>query len=209
MAEGWTVDRMDIQAVQSVVNSVNMMSKDKKPFTKIKSVAKAVSQFAGVPVYNTLREFESIYNFFSDTNLGEPVAKNDKRIEILYDAIVNGDEKTKDKVIEAMLGEGKEVDDIIKSLSKKINKTMKESITEGDSTEAQEQIDIITEFKEENDKDPADIRKAIKSSLTSEFKPQFLDGNTDVKSALLELKFKGEQIYKSTDFDDWKKDAGK
>ena len=206
MIDGWSVNRMDMQSIQGIIYAVQGLSSDKKPYTKIKSLAKGFSGLSGLPIGNTMRTFESIYNFFSNENLGEPVANNSKKAELLYKAIVDGDDQMKDKIMNSMKGEE---DKLISAFTKNVNKEIREDISEGDTDDAQEKIDIIGELKEENGKETKDIKSTIKSMLTKEFKQQYLEGDTEIESYLKSLTYNGDALYTDKDFEKWKKDAGK
>lgn len=206
MIDGRSVNRMDMQSIQGIIYAVQGLSSDKKPYTKIKSLAKGFSGLSGLPIGNTMRTFESIYNFFSNENLGEPVANNSKKAELLYKAIVDGDDQMKDKIMNSMKGEE---DKLISAFTKNVNKEIREDISEGDTDDAQEKIDIIGELKEENGKETKDIKSTIKSMLTKEFKQQYLEGDTEIESYLKSLTYNGDALYTDKDFEKWKKDAGK
>lgn len=207
MIDGWSVNRMDMQSIQGIIYAVQGLSSDKKPYTKIKSLAKGFSGLSGLPIGNTMRTFESMYNLFSEENLGEPVATMTRKAELLYNAIVDENDEMKEKVLR--LTEEKDLGELEKELTKITNKKMKEEIGEGEIDQAQEELNIVTGFKEEIGKNPKDIKSGIKSSLSGEFKPRYLEGETEIASYLKSLTYNGDALYTDKDFEKWKKDAGK
>ena len=62
------------------------------------SSAKGISKVTGLPISNTMRTFESLYNFFSPDNLGREASSTEYRK--LYNSIAEGKyQKQYDKLI--------------------------------------------------------------------------------------------------------------
>ncbi len=102
---GYSVSRMDIEGIEELIQSCESWQKvfsgeKKNPdiWKLIKVSANGVSKVSGLPIANTLRTFESIYNFFSSDNLGKEAASTEYRK--LYNSIAEGKyQKQYDKLI--------------------------------------------------------------------------------------------------------------
>lgn len=103
--DGYSAGRMDIEGIEELIQSCESWQKvfsgeKKNPdiWKLIKVSANGVSKVSGLPIANTLRTFESIYNFFSSDNLGKEAASTEYRK--LYNSIAEGKyQKQYDKLI--------------------------------------------------------------------------------------------------------------
>lgn len=103
--DGYSAGRMDIEGIEEIIEACESWQKvfsgeKKNPdiWKLIKVSANGVSKVSGLPIANTLRTFESIYNFFSSDNLGKEAASTEYRK--LYNSIAEGKyQKQYDKLI--------------------------------------------------------------------------------------------------------------
>lgn len=103
--DGYSAGRMDIEGIEEIIEACESWQKvfsgeKKNPdiWKLIKISANGVSKVSGLPIANTLRTFESIYNFFSPDNLGKEAASTEYRK--LYNSIAEGKyQKQYDKLI--------------------------------------------------------------------------------------------------------------
>lgn len=103
--DGYSAGRMDIEGIEELIQSCESWQKvfsgeKKNPdiWKLIKVSANGVSKVSGLPIANTLRTFESLYNFFSPDNLGREASSTEYRK--LYNSIAEGKyQKQYDKLI--------------------------------------------------------------------------------------------------------------
>lgn len=102
---GYSVSRMDIEGIEELIQSCESWQKvfsgeKKNPdiWKLMMSSAKGISKVSGLPIANTMRTFESLYNFFSPDNLGREASSTEYRK--LYNSIAEGKyQKQYDKLI--------------------------------------------------------------------------------------------------------------
>ena len=102
---GYSVSRMDIEGIEELIQSCESWQKvfsgeKKNPdiWKLMMSSAKGISKVSGLPIANTMRTFESLYNFFSPDNLGREASSTEYRK--LYNSIADGKyQKQYDKLI--------------------------------------------------------------------------------------------------------------
>lgn len=102
---GYSASRMDIEGIEELIQSCESWQKvfsgeKKNPdiWKLMMSSAKGISKVSGLPIANTMRTFESLYNFFSPDNLGKEAASTEYRR--LYKSISEGKyQKQYDKLI--------------------------------------------------------------------------------------------------------------
>lgn len=101
---GYSASRMDIEGIEELIQACESWQKvfsgEKKPdiWKLMMSSAKGISKVTGLPISNTMRTFESLYNFFSSDNLGKEAASTEYRK--LYNSIAEGKyQKQYDKLI--------------------------------------------------------------------------------------------------------------
>lgn len=102
---GYSASRMDIEGIEELIQSCESWQKvfsDEKKNPDIwklmMSSAKGISKVSGLPIANTMRTFESLYNFFSPDNLGREASSTEYRK--LYNSIAEGKyQKQYDKLI--------------------------------------------------------------------------------------------------------------
>lgn len=101
---GYSASRMDIEGIEELIQSCESWQKvfsgEKKPdvWKLMMSSAKGISKVTGLPISNTMRTFESLYNFFSPDNLGREAGSTEYRK--LYNSIAEGKyQKQYDKLI--------------------------------------------------------------------------------------------------------------
>lgn len=101
---GYSASRMDIEGIEELIQSCESWQKvfsgEKKPdvWKLMMSSAKGISKVTGLPISNTMRTFESLYNFFSPDNLGREASSTEYRK--LYNSIAEGKyQKQYDKLI--------------------------------------------------------------------------------------------------------------
>lgn len=102
---GYSVSRMDIEGIEELIQSCESWQKvfsgeKKNPdiWKLMMSSAKGISKVSGLPIANTMRTFESLYNFFSPDNLGREASFTEYRK--LYNSIAEGKyQKQYDKLI--------------------------------------------------------------------------------------------------------------
>lgn len=102
---GYSASRMDIEGIEELIQSCESWQKvfsgeKKNPdiWKLMMSSAKGISKVSGLPIANTMRTFESLYNFFSPDNLGREASSTEYRK--LYDSIAEGKyQKQYDKLI--------------------------------------------------------------------------------------------------------------
>lgn len=104
LLSGYSASRMDIEGIEELIQSCESWQKvfsgEKKPdiWKLMMSSAKGISKVTGLPISNTMRTFESLYNFFSPDNLGKEAASTEYRK--LYNSIAEGKyQKQYDKLI--------------------------------------------------------------------------------------------------------------
>lgn len=101
---GYSASRMDIEGIEELIQSCESWQKvfsgEKKPdiWKLMMSSAKGISKVTGLPISNTMRTFESLYNFFSPDNLGREASSTEYKK--LYNSIAEGKyQKQYDKLI--------------------------------------------------------------------------------------------------------------
>lgn len=102
---GYSESRMDIEGIEELIQSCESWQKvfsgeKKNPdiWKLMMSSAKGISKVSGLPIANTMRTFESLYNFFSPDNLGREASSTEYRK--LYNSIAEGKyQKQYDKLI--------------------------------------------------------------------------------------------------------------
>lgn len=102
---GYSASRMDIEGIEELIQSCESWQKvfsgeKKNPdiWKLMMSSAKGISKVSGLPIANTMRTFESLYNFFSPDNLGREASSTEYRK--LYNSIAEGKyQKQYDKLI--------------------------------------------------------------------------------------------------------------
>ena len=102
---GYSASRMDIEGIEELIQSCESWQKvfsgeKKNPdiWKLMMSSAKGISKVSGLPIANTMRTFESLYNFFSPDNLGREASSTEYRK--LYSSIAEGKyQKQYDKLI--------------------------------------------------------------------------------------------------------------
>lgn len=102
---GYSASRMDIEGIEELIQSCESWQKvfsgeKKNPdiWKLMMSSAKGISKVSGLPIANTMRTFESLYNFFSPDNLGREASSMEYRK--LYNSIADGKyQKQYDKLI--------------------------------------------------------------------------------------------------------------
>lgn len=102
---GYSASRMDIEGIEELIQSCESWQKvfsgeKKNPdiWKLMMSSAKGISKASGLPIANTMRTFESLYNFFSPDNLGREASSTEYRK--LYNSIAEGKyQKQYDKLI--------------------------------------------------------------------------------------------------------------
>lgn len=102
---GYSASRMDIEGIEELIQSCESWQKvfsgeKKNPdiWKLMMSSAKGISKVSGLPIANTMRTFESLYNFFSPDNLGREASFTEYRK--LYNSIAEGKyQKQYDKLI--------------------------------------------------------------------------------------------------------------
>lgn len=115
MMQGYDSSRMDTAWMTSIYRAIKATSElitgegKKTPYGVFKADARAISQMTGLPIYNVMREIETIYNNISDTNLNTSMSSE---YGYVYDAIKSGKDievetvKLRDKKIDKYLSEG-------------------------------------------------------------------------------------------------------
>lgn len=106
---GYSVSRMDIEGIEELIQSCESWQKvfsgeKKNPdiWKLMMSSAKGISKVSGLPIANTMRTFESLYNFFSPDNLGREASSTEYRK--LYNSIAEGKyQKQYDKLIKRVI----------------------------------------------------------------------------------------------------------
>lgn len=102
---GYSASRMDIEGIEELIQSCESWQKvfsgeKKNPdiWKLMMSSAKGISKVSGLPIANTMRTFESLYNLFSPDNLGREASSTEYRK--LYNSIAEGKyQKQYDKLI--------------------------------------------------------------------------------------------------------------
>lgn len=102
---GYSASRMDIEGIEELIQSCESWQKvfsgeKKNPdiWKLMMSSAKGISKVSGLPIANTMRTFESLYNFFSPDNLGREASSTEYRK--LYSSIAEEKyQKQYDKLI--------------------------------------------------------------------------------------------------------------
>ena len=91
----------------------------------------------------------------------------------------------------------------------KSSQDVKRAIKKGEMEYAQELIDKLVEEKMEAGKTEKEARSAIKSSLTSYWKPVYLEAGKEeqkkIREKLMNVKVKGKEVYTNKDFENWMK----
>lgn len=92
---GYSASRIDIEGIEELIQSCESWQKvfsgeKKNPdiWKLMMSSAKGISKVSGLPIANTMRTFESLYNFFSPDNLGREASSTEYRK--LYNSIAEG-----------------------------------------------------------------------------------------------------------------------
>lgn len=92
---GYSASRIDIEGIEELIQSCESWHKvfsgeKKNPdiWKLMMSSAKGISKVSGLPIANTMRTFESLYNFFSPDNLGREASSTEYRK--LYNSIAEG-----------------------------------------------------------------------------------------------------------------------
>lgn len=106
---GYSASRMDIEGIEELIQSCESWQKvfsgeKKNPdiWKLMMSSAKGISKVSGLPIANTMRTFESLYNFFSPDNLGREASSTEYRK--LYNSIADGKyQKQYDKLIKRVI----------------------------------------------------------------------------------------------------------
>lgn len=145
---GTSSNRQETAWIESMVKSVNEIYKyingnsKKKPIQIVKLTAKAISQAAGIPMYNALREAEAVYNEVRVSLLGMK-SINDICKEAA-ESILAGDTQSYKALITDLREQGYSDSDINKMMDSARNKVKKGMAEKNKDTED-------TDIKEAND----------------------------------------------------------
>ena len=97
------------------------------------------------------------------------------------------------------------IDEAVNKSSQDVNRAIKK----GEMEYAQELVDKLVEEKMEAGKTEKEARSAIKSSLTSYWKPVYLEAGKEeqkkIREKLMNVKVKGKEVYTNKDFENWMK----
>lgn len=186
-----------VKACTEVYKAINGNSK-KTPSQITMICAKAISQMSGIPVANTYRTFESLYNEINASILGK------KSLGYYADkaavARMDGNIKEYESIVKELQGDGYSIDDInkkVRSATNKLNKNKKEAekelidnteadteeekeesiykasdvlslIENNDLTYAQKVLDSLYETELESTPDRVEAYKALKRSIKTQ-----------------------------------------
>lgn len=129
---GWNSKRMDTEGLQYLVYAIKEWEKVKNTgegyYKAIRHSTRAFSMFTGIPVFGALREAETVYNYFSDENLGEVLTDSQKVLRAI--------EKDEDiaETIDAAVENGTKTSTIKSAITRKY----KPEYLNGDSTRRKE-----------------------------------------------------------------------
>lgn len=106
MLDGYSASRMDLQAVERIINSADAWMKYLRGESKwnayklIYQSASAISSLTGIPIGNAMRTFNSLYNTFSENGIDweSETSTVARSYETLYSAITEGDTEKRDQL---------------------------------------------------------------------------------------------------------------
>lgn len=131
IVQGYDVSRTDMQGITNLVAGAQGIEKyitDKEYREKhtLYSVAKkflqGASQVIGIPGYNALRDFETLYNNVTGRYLGGIIRSDSRNAKLAIDAIQQGNMEEYDRIINEMKEKGVADDKITKDLRAEIKK---------------------------------------------------------------------------------------
>lgn len=185
MVQGYDSERMDMAGISNLITSVQEAYKyangdsKKTMYGVIRGVVRGMSQVLGVPVYNTLREIESIHNTIAKEPWDTKQLTKKTALERLDKAAKNGDEDLQKKYLQY--------------LSDEYDKKKEQELAKG---------------KKEDEAAKA-ARSATMTAVSGYFKPLYQEGNTQEKIRIKNLIYKigvdGKQLYKDYDWKSWDK----
>lgn len=96
--DGFDANRMDLDGIKDIVTAVQTVDKyfnkpdyNKTPYYVSRKVAKALSDISGIPVYNAMREVESLYNTFAENPISYTYATYSDKYKKVAAKFADGD----------------------------------------------------------------------------------------------------------------------
>lgn len=172
LLSGWDVERTDMAIIKDVVNAFNDIdSSSKSTYRKIEDLAGAMAALGGVPLKNIMRTGREMYNLVSNILDGNTLSESDVGgavVETLEEAFYGN------LIVEKITGGytgGNSVSDINILLEK------------GDTDKAKKIVNDLIEEKVAEGKTVKEAKASVKASLTSYWKPIYLEAYKDGDSA--------------------------
>lgn len=154
-ADGFDSSRMDIGGYNSLFKSFVQIGKmiqepqKYKPYNVVRSMARGLSQVTGIPMYNTWRDLESLYNAVTGSNLGAPVSMS--KYAGVKSALSSGDsEKAQEEINEvyhAKISDGKTSKEARAEIKRILTTEYKPQYEAGSSEEKRKISDMLKNIK--------------------------------------------------------------
>lgn len=143
--QGYDVERLDTAVISDIYKAFNKLSSDNvSTWRKVEDFAGSVSNLAGIPIGNIMRDMRSVYNVFT----------SDSKIENLGKAI----------------SEGWTGDTYIKQDKERLSN----AIESGKSYDIKLAVSEVMKDRREDGKTDEEARAYVQNALTSEWKPKFI-----------------------------------
>lgn len=129
--QGYDVSRTDMQGITNLVAGAQAIEKyitdgeyrEKHTlYSVVKKFIQGASQVIGIPGYNALRDFETLYNNVTGHYLGGIIRSDSRNAKLALDAIQQGDMDEYDRIINEMKEKGVADDKVTKDLWAEIKK---------------------------------------------------------------------------------------
>ena len=197
---GYSVNRMEMESIDSLVKSAKMLAQDKYSLPhKFRSLASSICEMTGIPMKNVLRELDTIArtvgNAVGGYHYGEyflekcrhNISNSDNR-SVFYkhytDALLAGDEKAAAMILEDMVVNGIPYDNIVsRGYQKQKEVAFSEARKLIAAGKADEARDLIRNLAKKYDKKYTTLWKAVKGGDSASAPEETYDFK-DLKTAI-------------------------
>lgn len=229
---GYDVERTDMSLISDLYDAMGKMDNENKTMSeKIEIMSGAIAALFGVPLKNVLRDVRSVYNLFFETApLSETTGEGIR--QSVYDALgmedpaisgaaklyAAGDIDAYEKAVERLTAGGMDPEEAERRLKKAAGITQSNSVyldnciygyadlnmavSGGDGDSVKQIVSAMVKAYEGGGKTEKEAKAAIRSTLTSEWKPKYLDADSMRRSEIRKA-LGATGIYASADFDGW------
>lgn len=233
IAQGFSPTRSELKgfqdfsfAMKKVYNLIKRQGKYTPQYVFMEA-ARSVSVFAGVPIESVARDayaiIDTVFNAMGSEDDYQWLKQTyDIRLkdnwtmyaQMMLQAGRSGDTRLKERIHDDLLAVDLSEDEINNRINLAINKEFKEmggdlaaAAAEGQA-EFQTQVDLYVTLKEEAGWDEKKCLSTIKSTLTTAYKTEYLEGDQkqkeEISRMLTGLKYNGMNIYSLSEIRKWK-----